>query len=401
MRNSLSGQIRLGNKLKGVSQKETFYPNESTTFGGYKTDRAFADECVALFLAAGDSLLVQSRGDASGHDGIDSEKAIQQARRAWSGFSRARLFMIKPDRWASLYRAADRFCEESTGNVWEEYDPKKEVLPEAAEKLWDFYATEGPKWPFPDPLPFDSVFFCYGGKLTIRGSALSSRIRDPRLAEMNVRLIGNLLFWEGDRAYAYTLVLIDELDGDMNVGVLTCYADDEWFQPASLDPWILNSLVHSVNEHKSIVQDYAMTLANRLDRKKASKKAKAQLPLPAPFYMINLKDELITPQQAGRAKAPGPGKLVDWAYRWDQRAHECVRFMKGPMPIDSKLAVKLAKRGYRIYEGRPMSAEDASRIMKRGQRGAGPDEWIAVLSYWQEACVKGPKDKPYIPGARI
>lgn len=366
----------------------------------YKSDREFADECVRAFLYCSDTCLSQARDGATGHDGISGDEAEQNARRAWAGMSRARLFMVKPDRWLALYHAADRFTTGMVGNPWRK---DEEPRPEETAHLLDFYTSEAAcRWPFPDPLPFDACFFAYGLRLEIEGAALATRLRDPRLRDTRVRLLGNLLFVEGDTPYAYTFMMIEGLrDGDRNVGVLSCYRDDAWYQPASLDPWILNSLVHSVNEHKRIVQDYAPTLANRMDRKKAEKKIKHRLPLPAPYYLVNLEDELITPQRAGRAKLPGAGKLVEWSHRWDQRAHEAVRVARGAMPIDPDEAEKLRKRGYRLYEGRALSAEDANRVVKRGMRGPSPDEWMAIKSYWVEACVKGPTDKPYVPGARV
>lgn len=367
---------------------------------GYKSDREFADECVRAFLYCSDTCLSQARDGATGHDGISGDEAEQNARRAWAGMSRARLFMVKPDRWLALYEAADRY---TTGMVGNPYRKDEEPRDEEVANLLDFYTSEAAcRWPFPDPLPFDACFFAYGLRLELSGEALGTRLRDPRLRDTHVRLLGNLLFVEGDTPYAYTFMMIEGLrDGDRNVGVLSCYRDNAWYQPASLDPWILNSLVHSVNEHKRIVQDYAPTLANRMDKKKAEKKLKHRLPLPAPYYLVNLEDELITPQRAGRAKLPGAGKLVEWSHRWDQRAHEAVRIARGSMPIDPDEAEKLRKRGYRLYEGRALSADDANRVVKRGMRGPAPDEWMAIKSYWVEACVKGPSDKPYVPGARV
>jgi hypothetical protein len=64
-------------------------------------------------------------------------------------------------------------------------------------------------------------------------------------------------------------------------------------------------------------------------------------------------------------------------------------------------AAKLKKREYKVYDGRVTDADDQARLLKRGIRGPGPDEWIAVLSYWRDAFVKGPEGKPYVPAARV
>jgi len=396
-----------------AGKRSTGYLNPDPT-SRYKSDRDFADDCVRLFLACSESLIAQVRGDVSGHDGINASRAQQNARRAWTGMQRARLFMVRPETWMSLHRVADQFTEAAVGNDWtaydQAYDPSNPADIKSTARLMDFYANEGPSWPFPDPMPFEACFFCYGSRLGLSGSALHTRLRDAVLTNgRDVRLAGNLLVWEGDQPYAFTFLIINEIDSDKNIGLLVSYDDEEWFQPMSLDPWILGSLVRQINSHRSITQEYAPTLANRMDRKKAQKQAKQALPLPAPYYMINLKDELITPQQMAQRRIGKTGRLIEWSHRWDVRGHEAVRFEHGLSPIDPKHRAKLVKRGYRVYEdGKPLSEQDSERLTKRGvplalvqSRERTPEYWIAVLSYWQPACVKGPEHKPYVPGARI
>jgi hypothetical protein len=167
----------------------------------------------------------------------------------------------------------------------------------------------------------------------------------------------------------------------------------------SLDPWIVSMMVRAVNEHKQIIQDYAPSLANRMDRKKVLKRSKQLLPLPAPFYMVNLKDELITAPV--KKPTPLPGRPVEWSHRWDVRGHECCRIERGELPMDPKLKASLKRREYRISEGMAVLPEDLMRLGKRGIRAPGPREWVAVLSFWREAAVRGPLNKPYIPAARV
>lgn len=380
----------------------------------YRNDKEFADDCIATFLACSESAMVQARGDTAGYDGASSKRTQQMARRAWAGMQQARLFMIRPETWASSHTAANEFVRGAIekGLTWELGQPKTELEHEAEARVEDFYVNEGTSWAFPDPMPFSSCFFAYGTRLALTGGALSSRLRDPDLARRDVRLVGNLLVWEGDTPYAFAFLQIAEIDGDQNIGILMSYENGEWFQPASLDPWILNSIIRQINSHGATTQNYAPTLANKLDKRKQEKRARTPLPLPAPYYLISLKDELITPQQMAQHRVGGAGRLVEWSHRWDVRAHEAVRVQRGRGTLDAKERAKLVKRGYHVYEGEsPLSAKDAERLTKRNiapaQRIVDPEtgittwEWIAVLGYWVPACVKGPSDRPYVPGARI
>ena len=470
----------------------------------YKSDKELVDECVEIHLALSDSAFEQARGRATGLDGLTQEKAVQQARLAWSAMQRARLFCFTPDRWVQLYETSDRYTtiqlaglewrpnrravhrvadelqldsgvmwnmgveeafaagyidrnDDGTSAVSEKgrqvfFDRLKNMTPERrvgvaemlkvaeearrrgdkktlamacaqiedvlyeedpadAEKIMSVYEDYGVRWPFPDPLPFDSCFFCFGRRLDLVYSptALHTRVRPNELEELGVRsvyLLGYLVAWEGDVPFIFTAMQFGDGDGlggvDEHkvsaVGLLKTYEDSEWTQPMSLDPWIVTMLVEAVNNHKQIIKDHPATLTTRMARKRASKRHKQLLPLPAPFYMVNLKDEFIaTPV---KPKKMTSGRPVEWSHRWDVRGHECVRIERGELPMNPKEIEKLRKRNYRIYEGMSLSAEDAARLLKRGIRAPGPKEWIAVLAYWRDAFMKGPEDRPYIPAAR-
>lgn len=287
----------------------------------------------------------------------------------------------------------------------------EEEKPEDTEKLISVYEDHGVRWPFPDPLPFDSCFFCFGKRLNLVYSptALHTRVRPEELGKLGVAsvyLLGYLVAWEGDVPFIFTALQFGDGDGTYGisplktsaVGLIRTYEDEEWTQPMSLDPWILSMLVKAINDHKNIIDNFGPTLATRMARKKASKATKQLLPLPAPFYMVNLKDELITAPLT-RSKQTS-GRPVEWSHRWDVRGHECVRVERGDLPVPDRETARLKKRGYRIYEGMNLTAEDAGRLLKRGVQAPGPRQWIAVLSYWRDSFIKGPRDRPYVPAAR-
>jgi hypothetical protein len=69
------------------------------------------------------------------------------------------------------------------------------------------------------------------------------------------------------------------------------------------------------------------------------------------------------------------------------------------MPLPLKIEKILKKRNYRIYTTNPLTGEDRERIERRGIR-LQADEWVAILNYWQNAHIKGPAEKPYVPALR-
>jgi hypothetical protein len=377
---------------------------------GYRNDKEFVDDCVQAFLACSASALQQARDGATGFDGASDELATDNARRVWAALSRARLFCVRPERFLASNLVADRFTTETLAKQkWESYSGKP-VTEKDSHDLIEAYMEHGTTWPFPDPLPFDSMFICYGRRFDIAksGLVLEGRVTQQMLEffdHPDILLYGHLLWWEGDRKYAFTCIVPNPGPDTqarvkpMTPGFIGSYDDGEWSQPTSLDPWILNMLVKSINDHKVINQAWTQTLSQRMDRKKLGKPSKTVLPLPEPFYLVPLKDELIEPPEY-RSNAPA-SKLVEWSHRWDVRGHEVVRVQRGKLPLSPEDAAKLKKREYKVYDGRITDADDQARLLKRGIRGPGFDEWIAVLSYWREAFVKGPVEKPYVPAARV
>ena len=284
-------------------------------------------------------------------------------------------------------------------------------LPEGDyEKIVSAHEDYGVRWPFPEKLPFDSCFFSFGSKLNLSYSpeALHARVRPAELGTLCVRrvsLLGYLVAWEGEKSFVFTALEFEPVDArsvhgseiddgrlrETTVGLVKTYEDGEWLQPMSLDPWIVTMLVGAINDHKHIVTSYAATLSSRMAKKAAEKRARRELPLPAPFYAVDLRDEFIAPPR--HKTNTSSGRPVEWSHRWDVRGHECVRVERGQLPVNPKEVEKLQKRGYRIYEGMTLEAGDGARLLARGVRGPGPGEWIAVLSYWRDSFVKGARGK--------
>jgi len=373
------------------------------------TSRQLADEAVRIYLATLDSLFQQSRGEAYGGDGISSDEAIQQARRAWSISYRARLFVIPPALYGAFYRAADMLTCDLAGVPW------KDCPAEDTHKLIDVW-TSGGDLPFPEPLPFDACFFAFPF-LALGPQQWGMRMRKAevdRLGIETIRFTGIMCAIEGETPIAFGSLGMrgSRLDGEVHaiVGIYDetkrkpvddPLGDGNWYAPHALDPWILPAIIRYVNEHKVVVEEQAVGLSTKMDWKKARKKNRAlQLPLPKPFYLLHLRDELVDESMHQR-EGQAPTAHRSPSHRFDVRGHEVIRVARGKLPIDTDAAHKLKERGYNIYDLGPIGTTDADRLFKRRVEPRKPDEWIAVLTYWRDAYVKGPEEKPYIPAVRI
>ena len=380
--------------------RKRFDKIESMVRGERNPERSaknLAEECLRSYLESCDSALQQSRGSAFGADGDSREQAVWRAKIAWLLLQRARLFVIGPEQYAKMHYAADRYTTINLAGLDfdAEYDPEVDGKDS---NLLKVYKEVGPHLPFPNPIPFDACFLAYGQHLPLSDIMRYARIHNTdELQIEKAWLFGHVLGWVGDKAYAFTAIgLAGPRINGRQIGFVTTYNDGEWYQPMSLDPWVIPALIELINEHKKVVTEHPVTLGMKLDHKKQIKRNKVTVPAPKPYYTLVLRDELIDQS----IKKTAVSKVVEWNHRWDVRGHESVRVMRGPLPIDPKLEQKLKKREYRVYVLAHMPGEDLERLAKRKVSPPMRDEWMAIKSYWVDPYVKGPENKPYIPAMR-
>lgn len=354
-------------------------------------------DVLSAYFESCDSARSQASGDVIGFDGIDSETARQRARLAWSFLYRARVFVVDPVIYAACYRKADMYTCDLAGLEWN----GSEANEEEAEKLFFVCNEQAQKISFPEKLPFDSVFLGYGKELHLTSMQASLRVTYNAIYEMGIqemRLFGHLLGICGDTQMAFAAVHMKGKNVN-GVGLVLTYFNqdpDPWAQPFNLDPWVLPMLVDAINNktHLTIEQP---TLGMKLDRKTLLKRHGGTLPLPMPYYRVTLRDTFA--EEAIR-RFPHPGRSLLWSHRWDVSAHDCVRVVKGKLPLDIKTRARLMKRGYRVFDLQPIPSEDLKKLEKRRIR-RDPDEWLAILVYRRDHYIKGPSDKPYIPARRV
>jgi hypothetical protein len=247
--------------------------------------------------------------------------------------------------------------------------------------------------PFPEKMPFPACFFAYGGG-----------VPDPAMRESFETLgreVGNL---HGHLVTADGLVASFRHTRALNQSAIQTTIDrdpgktSKWNLPHMLTPWIINSLVEYVNEHKVLIQQGKNGLAQQMLVKKTAKTLNIKAPIPPAFYVVEMKDELIRQQAATRASAIK--RHIDWQHRWMVRGHDCIKFERGPLPISEEHEQELVERGYKVFTVTQPDAPLFTALAKRGVPPKGTNEWIAVLSYWRESFTKGPEDKPLIESTR-
>lgn len=371
-----------------------------------RDSKRLAEECLRTYLGACDSALTQARGEVFAADGNTPQDAQERARKVWSLLQRARLFVIGPMQYAKMHYAADRFTTEDLagldwlGNYGEgpPVDPK--IAANGQEKLIEVYQEIGPTVPFPQSLPFEAVFLAYGEHVKLSDIQFFSRVKDLFATKgiQDTWLLGHVLGFIGDQPYAASVLAFEgpDLNG-RSIGLITTYENGEWFQPMSLDPWVVPGMIEIINEHKKLIVEHPVSLGMKMDHKSQSKKSRVQMPIPKPYYMVTLRDELID-QTIKRATVAT--RLVAWSHRWDVRGFESVRVMKGKLPLDPKLETKLKKKEYRIYRLDHIPQEDRERLNKRKVSPPARDEWLAIKSYWTDSYIKGSPTLPYVPAMR-
>jgi hypothetical protein len=378
-------------------------------------DKRLADNALRAFIAACDSAREQARGEVAALAGMDRPEGVRRARRAWVAIQRARIFAVHPMSFARAYRQADvRTHEDLAGIPW--VGPEAVAGPSGQEpkifmsdvegdpeRLMVVLSEAGRRRPFPRDLPFDAIFISYGA-IGISIDNVAARVGTSGLSQLwalgfrMFALNGHLLSAEGDDPVVFSFVSAARPDDPsaMHCMLIRAFEHGAWDHPYDLDAWVVPALVDAINQHRS-VRESQWTPGQRLERR--SRERAGALPIPKPYYVVRLEDELV--DHAARAQVAASRLTREYSHRFDVRGHECVRVLRGTLPVDPEVRDQLELRGYRIYaSGEPLSPEDAQRIEGRNVRPRATDEWIAVLSYWRDAHVKGPEGAPYVPALR-
>jgi hypothetical protein len=365
------------------------YPTDSKGLPDYPSDKTFAEDCLVAHTVTMKYAFDLGREEPLVDHPFDH---VNIARRFWAVMREARLFCIRPQDFGKINLRCKRHFFMDIVGITDHPAPEDRVaeMKRRDEDIRNAYQQHGAHHPFPGPGPFGACFFSYGTRMCFQGDIIQNYLIKEVLDAGATEFfhLGHLVSWDQNEAWAALMV--------PNQGILLRPAyNGEWLWPQTHEPWMLESIVASVNSHKSLTVGMKTGLAHRMGVKKLGGAYFGSVP--SPYYLVHLKDELIV--DAKRPSVVGPGR--DWGYRWDVRGHECVRVLNGPEPLPAKDEADLKRRGYRLYRsGSPLSADDVERTSRRKVEPVS-GEWVAVLSYWRDSYVKGPQGKPYIPASRI
>lgn len=273
---------------------------------------------------------------------------------------------------------------------WEEHLKKGT---EAAEKI-----------PLPEKLPFPAVFVGFSKPLDVSeydefGKLVRQRFKVGFYVD-DTGAVGYFELWPDDDPNNPIGLTLESQPlrntPDFHAHGVPSSMFHRWENGCEWLPIELVSLIKLINSFQKLSAT-GMSLEQKMLLKDVNKNCPTAFRMvPKPYYRIPLRHGLIEPFVQGRKSR------VTWQldHRHRVRGHWVTKFERGPKPIDPRREKDLLERRYKIYSG-PMSPEMEHQLRLRNQPLKRSDEWMAILRFWRKDFVRGPADKPLIPGVRV
>lgn len=358
------------------------------------------------------------------YDFANTEQDNRSARLIWAALRNARVFEISAPIFSAIFAEVQRYiwtkvCElpvERMGTNPVAASLTKEESAKAHEAICDA-ADRLPI--FDDIMPFDHIFVGFDGEGQLT-DAMSTRekLADHAQPEkiLRSRILGYLIGpVHGTRVEAIEFVRITAPGGIDNVVAIASHLapgldvngvdrGSTWMHPWHQTPWIINSILSFIHEHKTLVLEQHMS---KQQRRVVGKQAKAKGfdIIPRPYYLVPLKN--LTMKSVARRSVGFVARRAPLSYRHDRRGHERVYVQRGPLPLDDKKRKDLEKpRGvppmaYTIYTVTDPNAEHARLLMERRQLPKREGEWVAIKVRHIDQTIIGDGSLPYVPGVRV
>ena len=315
---------------------------------------------------------------------------------------KAKIFEIRPTTYAALHHLADVYTtEELLHEKWASYPQPSWNQTDQDTYNYGMSLKKGAgNVPFPDNLPFEQTYFGYAEPIRLtEAGEISRRINLDDLAQSmgasGVRLIGQLVCTETQRIWEFIAGVNDQ---GIAVGILTIpvYKKGLWVYPMSLDAWIVSGLVGVLNDPKMTTEIHERPVSKKKWRRAQRGGLKD---VPKKYYVVEVsaslsktKSRKFLPSAVGQSNVAA----VQWAHRWDSRAHERLLVQRGSYPLENIQAEDLVAREYRLYTGE-LDDWAKEKLKSRQLPGPGPGEWVALKIIKVKASIKGPEDMPYVP----
>lgn len=315
--------------------------------------------------------------DANRHDALAAERALHNAH----------IFEFPASMYVELRQAVDRYVCELAG-FGDTYNPVDQpLLPPGEIDRYNENVREAMKLvPFPDPLPFESVYLGWG-----EGIACPPSIRDSYGIEERV----------GTVAHVITAGFIGELLASEKTAYLVSHwTEDSWIDQTSLTPWTVAAVIGAINANGTLIKARKQSLWDRMLAKRKRKGATiiGGTAIPPLYYSVPIRPQTMV-EQLRKEQAT---THVLRSHRWDVRGHFNHRVVRGQLvELTDDVREDLIARRYKILiGGMPIDADATSILIQLGQQPPRLGEFVALLRYWQRDHIRGPAEKPYIPSSR-
>lgn len=258
--------------------------------------------------------------------------------------------------------------------------------------------------PWPDKLPFESVFLGYGSGWALDPLLTHCKGYAQAARGGSVRIMGHLLSSSG-RCFEVSVVDRGDIE-QAQFEPLRTWDGLRWTCGFDFLCWAIPMLVEVINQYRSFVfthefgDDQLREYLKKYRHRKLSKAVGRNKLLPPPFYRIRLKDTFHIEDAAQKAIRELFPKTRSLRFRHDRRGHERCYVRRGEMPLEPDKSMAMRRNGYTVYTDATPSAEDAKRLLDRRMASKCNDEWLAIKTCWIDAQVVGDSSLPYIPALR-
>lgn len=335
----------------------------------------------------------------------DSAESRADAMQKWMAIKDARAFHIGKETYAVVHQEADRFTTELVGLPFIMNIRKTGPTKEENDKYTWGLIKAAKNQPFPDKLPFPSIFLGYGAGVNLPSHMIDLKSPESIKGDvLSMTLLGHCLTSKQEAiAFFHAHLKIrtgKDLPQEVMWGEVMHTGDGGgWPRSIDLEPWTLPHLVRLINDHRTFIEEVEVSGAIRKTIKESHKELGIEdyKHIPKPYYKLKMDTRTIKEKVRRQLGKPAQPRK----FKTDVRAHERCKVRRGKLPLDPKLAEKLTERGYTIYSSTALDQEAYHRLLERGMPYKMADEWLAIKAIWvKEHYSSSDPNLPYIPAVR-
>lgn len=357
-----------------------------------------------------------SRSNESGNGDVRPSRLI------WNALRSARVFEVSSDTFGDIVEEVHQYLRTKVMEIpgekeWEEMTEDEGRLATSS------VAEAAKRLPvFDDIMPFKHLFVGFDGNgIDIPDLVVKQKVTNPPKKLIQGRLLGYLIgpvF--GSNVDVIEFIRVTGIGSDFVVpcierlGNISHFTEAEqiarkdwsptWMRPGHMTPWVVNSILSYIHEHKTFVQEQHLPKKVKRSITRETQALGFDV-IPRPFYTVPLRGPVA--KGAARRSVSFVSKRSPLAYRHDRRGHERVLVQRGPFPITEEKRKSLERpRGtpplaYTIYTVTNPNAEHSRLLMERNQAPKREGEWLAIKVRYIDNLIVGDESLPYVPGVRV